>query len=104
MIARLLTTACLLTITMGCERPHSDMGQQDKALPYDRSAFFPDGTTARPLPAGTVPRADANVPRTPYATHRAPGPAAQPHPATADATLPFPISPDVLSRGQVAFD
>jgi mono/diheme cytochrome c family protein len=45
----------LLLIT-GCERTHSDMGGQDKYNTYQSSTFFPDGASARPLVAGTVPQ------------------------------------------------
>lgn len=94
----------LSVIALGCERPHSDMGQQDKALPYSSSTFFPDGATARPFVAGTIPRDDADVPGIPYAQRRVGGPAGFTQGVPDDASIPFPITAEVLNRGHVAFD
>jgi mono/diheme cytochrome c family protein len=54
----LLTLAPLL-FAAGCWR--ENMGSQPKAKPMQESVFFADGTTARPLVEGTVPRGDLEL-------------------------------------------
>jgi mono/diheme cytochrome c family protein len=49
-------TALLLS---GCWR--ENMASQPKAKPYQESSFFADGTTARPLPLGVIPRGDLRL-------------------------------------------
>ena len=49
----------LALVLAGCWR--EDMGSQPKAKPFQESQFFADGTTARPLVAGTVPRGDFDL-------------------------------------------
>ena len=43
----------------GCKK--DDMAQQPRYKPYQASEFFADGTSARPVPAGTVPRGPAGT-------------------------------------------
>ncbi|HZZ43537.1 MAG TPA: cytochrome c [Tepidisphaeraceae bacterium] len=90
----------LLILTAGCERPHSDMGKQDKYLPGQSSEFFADGKSARPMVAGVVPRDDADVPGYPYALHISDSTELAP----ANASAPFPITSDVLAQGQQQFE
>lgn len=92
MIPRFLWVIALCWAAAGCERAHSDMADQDKALPYQPSTFFPDGASARPLVTGVVARPDADVPGYPFATHHSP-----------EATPPA-ITADVLAHGQERFD
>jgi mono/diheme cytochrome c family protein len=98
----LLVSVALAAV--GCKRPHVDMGQQDKYLPYEPSDFFADGTSARPLVAGVVPRDDAKVPGQPYAQHQSSRAAGYTELLPEGATAPFPITADVLARGQQGFN
>jgi mono/diheme cytochrome c family protein len=77
---RICTSSVLfLTALVGCERPHSDMGEQDKHLPYSKSEFFADGASARPVVAGTVAR-------------------------EVEDEGPARVSAETVARGQVGFD
>jgi mono/diheme cytochrome c family protein len=50
-----IAIACAFALLLtGCWK--ENMGSQPKAKPMEESVFFADGTTARPLPLGTVPR------------------------------------------------
>jgi mono/diheme cytochrome c family protein len=87
--------AMALLLLSGCR---SEMYEQPRYEPYEPSAFFDDGTSARPLVAGTVPRDDPRG-----------GPPAG---ASVDVfysgwekgrlaeTIPFPVDAAVLRRGQ----
>jgi mono/diheme cytochrome c family protein len=88
----------------GCERPHSDMGAQDKYVTYEPSAFFADGASARPLVAGVVPRDDESVPGWPSADHRPAGPALLTELAPPDATSPLTVTAETIDRGQEQFE
>src|SRR5713101_2690612 len=59
------------------------MANQPRYKPYQESGFFPDGTSARPLPEGTIPQGFEREPST---------------------TFPFPVTMNVLKRGQERFD
>ncbi len=76
------------------------MYDQPRYKPYEASEFFDDGTSARPLVAGTVPRRD---PRDAGAVR----PTNYSRPAKTAGklaeTLPFPVDPPVLERGQERF-
>lgn len=52
MPSRVVAAVCLLVLA-GCQQK---MARQPYYRPLEPSAFFPDGRSARPLPAGTVPR------------------------------------------------
>jgi hypothetical protein len=85
-----------LAVLPGCR---SEMYDQPRYKPYQASGFFADGTSARPLVAGTVPRLDPRVrgkaPALLFETGK-----------TADKlaeTLPFPVDRSVLERGQERF-
>lgn len=75
----------------GCRS--GEMYDQPRYDPYDASSFFDDGTSARPLEPGTVPRRDEGIDDPRFTTGRA-----------ADSTfvdeLPFPLDRAVLERGQ----
>jgi mono/diheme cytochrome c family protein len=93
----------MLMLLAGCERPHSDMGQQDKYRTYEPSGFFADGASARPLPVGIVIRDDAAVPGIPYAQHQRATEAAG-GVVPLDARIPFPITEQILRSGGEQFD
>jgi mono/diheme cytochrome c family protein len=50
---RLAFWSCLLVAFL-CSACRQDMYNQPKAKPYSQSDFFPDGTSARPIPAHAV--------------------------------------------------
>jgi len=111
----------------GCQQ---QMAEQPAYRPLEESAFFPDGRSARPLPAGVVPRGPLQV-REPLYTglsdeYRSPAGAvallsfggatlpALPGPMNMlsqamttqeySNALPFPLTEEVLHRGQERFD
>jgi len=88
--------AVALAVLSGCR---SEMYDQPRYEPYEASEFFDDGTSARPLVAGTVPRRD---PRDQgkwseelFTTGKTAGKLAE--------ALPFPVDRAVLERGQERF-
>jgi len=60
------------------------MADQPRYNTYRESGFFADGTSARPLPEGTIPQGFER--------------------AEPSAAIPFPITMDVLKRGQERFE
>jgi cytochrome c553 len=89
--------ACLLALAVlaalaGCRH---DMQDQNKMRPYRLSTFYPDGASARPLPAHTVARGDLRADESYYTGVRGGKPIAD---------LPFPVSREVLLRGQQRYD
>jgi mono/diheme cytochrome c family protein len=76
----------------GCRQ---DMQDQPKFIPLRPSAFFADGRSERPLVEGTVARGHLNA-DTAYYTGMVNGKAV--------AAFPFPITRDVLNRGQERFN
>lgn len=80
----LLSTAC-----------RQDMQDQPKYKPLAASTFFPDGRSARPIPADTVARGELAAVDTAH-TGEQDGDFA--------ATIPIPITMSSLRRGQERFD
>jgi len=76
----------------GCRH---DMQNQNKVRPYRASTFYSDGASARPLPAHTVARGDLRADEAYYTGIRGGKPVAD---------LPFPLSREVLLRGQQRYD
>ena len=72
------------------------MYDQPRYKPYQASGFFDDGTSARPLVAGTVPRARSPRAGQGSAEHFDTGKTA----GKLAETLPFPVDRSVLERGQ----
>ena len=58
------------------------MADQPRYTTYQESGFFADGTSARPLPEGVIPQGFQPLP----------------------TTFPFPISMEVLKRGQERYN
>lgn len=85
-----LTACCLLTAS--CRQ---DMHDQPRYEPLERSNFFSDQRAARPAIAGTVARGQLNLDEHLH-TGKINGALA--------ATFPFPITKDVLHRGQERFN
>jgi mono/diheme cytochrome c family protein len=101
---RVLLLLAFLLVMTGCRfKPKHNMEQQPSRRPYTPSGFFTDGTEARPLPPGVVPRAGADVPGHPYAQERDNLPA-DTTVAAIDLTIPFPVTRELLERGQERFN
>lgn len=81
----------------GCR---SEMYDQPRYEPLEASSFFKDGTTARPLVEGTVPRLDS-----PAMIDQQESPAVRSafRDGQLAATAPFPVDRRVLERGQQRF-
>jgi mono/diheme cytochrome c family protein len=86
-----LILSCLL-FTAGCRQ---DMHDQPKFKPYRANPFFADGRSARPLVEGTVARDNLQDDEHLY-KGRENGETAK--------TFPFPITQQVLLRGQERFN
>ena len=91
-LAALATLAALAAITAGCR---NDMRVQNKVTPYQESRFFPDGATARPLPAHTVARGLVPAADTFATGLRGNQPVDE---------IPFPVTREVLLRGRERYD
>lgn len=90
-------TLCLLTsvsclLFVGCRQ---DMHNQPKYRPLRASAFFADGASARPLVEGTVARGTLQEDEA-FFTGKVGN--------TLVAELPFPVTQEVLDRGQQRYD
>lgn len=83
----------LFLVLPGCR---SEMYDQPRFEPYEASDFFDDGTSARPLVPGTVPRRDPREQGKSsdelFTTGKKAGQLAD--------SLPFPVDGAVLERGQ----
>lgn len=71
------------------------MHDQPKYVPLRASAFFADGSSARPLPAGTVARGQLREDSLLYTGKIGDEPADQ---------FPFAVTEQVMARGQEAFN
>jgi mono/diheme cytochrome c family protein len=87
-----LLLALLLAAVAGCRH---DMQNQNKMRPYRESTFYPDGASARPLPAHTVARGELRADEAYYTGIRGGKPVAD---------VPFPVTRDVLLRGKQRYD
>lgn len=89
---RLLAAVALACATVACRQ---DMHDQPKYVPLRGSTFFADGASARPLPAGTVARGQLHEDAVLYTGKVGEEPTAE---------MPFPVTEQVMARGQVAFN
>jgi mono/diheme cytochrome c family protein len=92
-------------LLVGCQQ---QMAEQPAYRPLEESAFFADGRSARPLPAGVVPRGPLQVADPLYSglSDRSGSPP-EAQPLTAEgysSAVPFPLTEEVLHRGQERFD
>ena len=87
-----LAAAALAFATVACRQ---DMHDQPKYVPLRGSTFFADGASARPLPAGTVARGHLRDDAYLYSGKVNDEPANE---------FPFPVTEQVMARGQVAFN
>ncbi len=90
-IATPFCASCLF-ILLGC---HQDMYDQPKQKPLSQSSFYSDESSARPLIEGTVARGHARTDELLYT--------GKIHGKLVEA-FPFPITNEVLNRGQERFN
>jgi hypothetical protein len=92
-LALLLLAACATGSMAACRR---DMYQQPKYKPFAANDFFPDGSSARPLPHHTVARGHADL-DTEYSQGQ-----------TEDGKLveafPIPVTLELIKRGQERYN
>jgi mono/diheme cytochrome c family protein len=99
----LFVSLSLLSLS-GCKfKPDHNMDEQPYYKPYAEASLFQDGTEARLLPPGVVPREAADAPGHPYADLRDALPA-DTTVASEDQRIPFPVTSDVIARGHERFD
>lgn len=77
----------------GCRQ---DMHDQPKYEPYEASRFFADGTSARPLPPGTVARSELREDEPYYTGFTAGDQLVQ--------RIPIPVTRRVVERGRFTYD
>lgn len=89
---RVCAVAALAALTAACRQ---DMHDQPKYTALQASSFFPDNSSARPLPAGTVARGQLREDALLYTGKVGDEPAAE---------FPFPLTPEVMARGRVMYE
>lgn len=85
----------LLALALLCVSCRQDMHDQPKYKPLAASTFFPDGRSARPIPAHTVALSQLNDTDTIHTGEKS-GDFAD--------TIPIPVTLPMLKRGQERFD
>lgn len=90
--AWLLAFAAAAALTSACRQ---DMHNQPKYIPLRDSAFFPNGSSARPLVEDTVARGTLEEDEE-FFTGKSGG--------AAVTTMPFPLTEEVLDRGEQRFN
>jgi hypothetical protein len=83
----------VLVVSAGCRQNMHDQAHYE---PYEASPLFADGTSARPLPAGTVARGFLRADQAYYTGVGADGRMA--------ASFPMPVTRKLLARGRERFD
>lgn len=85
----------LVALALGSVACRRDMQQQPKYTHLKRSWFYPDGRSARPIPAGTIAIDEVNL-----------DPAIDTGTVNGQFvnTIPIPITADLLARGQDRFN
>jgi mono/diheme cytochrome c family protein len=102
LLAAVLLYCCVAATLSGCEKAKQDMYDQPKYKPMAESSLFENGTSARPLPEGSVEHA-----RGPFAgtsSGRVGEDAVEQDQVALKAkTIPYPITLQLLKRGQERF-
>jgi hypothetical protein len=93
---RICFAAVLLALALGAVSCRQDMHDQPKFIPLRPSEFFADGRSERPLIEGTIARGHLNDDVVFYTGK---GPDGKPV-----DTFPFPVTKDVILRGQDRFN
>ena len=88
-----VAAACLLAGGTGCRQ---DMYNQPKYKPLARNEFFEDYASARPLPPHTIPRGHLDEDSVFFNGKNEDG--------TMAASLPMPVTHDLLKRGQERYN
>ncbi|HXF06898.1 MAG TPA: cytochrome c [Blastocatellia bacterium] len=88
----IVVLSALLSLAVGCRQ---DMHNQPRYKPLRESDFFHDGRSARQPVPGTIARGQLRLDE-PFFTGKAQG--------TFVATLPFPITRELLERGRERYD
>ena len=96
----LLLTTCVL-LAAGCRQ---DMQDQPRFKPLRSNPMFDDGGSARPLVEGTVPRAPASFRPSWLAAPAKPTPVLEVNDPSKVTEFPFPVTANVLDRGQERFN
>jgi mono/diheme cytochrome c family protein len=96
---RTASILCCLALLTACEKARQDMYDQPRYKPMAESSLFENGTSARPLPEGSVEHA-----RGPFAgtsSGRVGEDAVEQDQVALKArTMPYPITQQLLKRGQ----
>lgn len=87
--------AMALVTLCGCRQ---EMYDQPKYEPLEKSGFYSDARASRPYVEGTVPRGALDAPVAPLP------PGGAPSPAALTATLPMPLTRELLARGRERFE
>lgn len=85
----------VLAVALSSVACRQDMHDQPKYIPLRASTFFADGSSARPLPAGTVARGHLREDSLLYTGKVGDEPVDQ---------FPFPVTEQVMARGREAFN
>jgi mono/diheme cytochrome c family protein len=96
--------AAAAVLLAGCKDARKDMNLQPKHEPYGAANIFPDGASARPLVAGTVPRDPETVPSRAWAAGVNVSEVMVPVDAPKHSGIPFPVDHAVIDRGREGFD
>ena len=89
-------TAALCSVALAGSACRQDMYNQPKYKPLAENEFFADRTSARPLPPHTIPRGHLDEDTVFFAGKNDDG--------TLAASLPLPITRDLVKRGQERYD
>lgn len=95
----LLPIILIIALLPGCEKAKQDMYDQPKYKPMAQSSLFEDGTSARPLPEGTVPHSTGTFAGT--SSGRAGEDIVENDELALHAQAnPYPVTMQLLKRGQ----
>ncbi len=89
-------TGLVIAVALAAAGCRQDMHDQPKYIPLRATTFFPDGRSARPLVDGTVARGHLDDDVAFYTGKGTDGKFVN--------AFPFPVTKDVLERGQNRFD
>ncbi|HWT72234.1 MAG TPA: cytochrome c [Oxalicibacterium sp.] len=97
--------ACALALLAlaGCEKAKQDMYDQPRYKPFAKSELFPDESSARTPPPGTMPRASGGVADASAGRLGASG-MQQDVAAERAQRMPYPITQQLLQRGQQRYE
>jgi mono/diheme cytochrome c family protein len=90
---------CAMLLLAGCEKAKQDMYDQPKYKPFAAGPMFSDGNSSRPLPEGSVPHAQGPFAGT-SSGRMGEEEAARRQQALAARAMPYPVTMELLKRGQ----